>query len=138
MYNGAIVNELLKDRGITKKEFINSMGWSTFSQYRQFVNGNPTAKLLERAADFFQVSTDTFFQRECTPVTPVFGFSLSSEDHSPNIDNQLLQSRIDSLEHLIDEKDKRILLLERLVAALEHRPNTDSSPQEQNAQPDNK
>lgn len=126
MYNGIIISTLLEERKITKKEFLNAMEWSSFSQYRQLVTGNPTARVLERVADILQVPIDTFFTRNI-PVTSSFvgnGTTLNNSN-SVVITNQLQQAKIDSLEKLIEEKDKRILLLEKLLAAIENRPDID-------------
>lgn len=126
MYNGIIISTLLEERKISKKEFLAAMEWSSFSQYRQLVTGNPTARVLERVADILQVPIDTFFTRNI-PVTSSFignGTTLNNSN-SVVITNQLQQAQIDSLEKLIEEKDKRILLLEKLLAAIENRQDID-------------
>ena len=126
MYNGIIISTLLEERKISKKEFLTAMEWSSFSQYRQLVTGNPTARVLERAADILQVPIDTFFTRSI-PVTPsILGSGNTfNNNNSVVITNQLQHAQIDSLEKLIEEKDKRILLLEKLLAAIENRQGID-------------
>lgn len=122
MYNGVIINTLLEERKITKKEFLTAMKWSSFSQYRQLVTGNPTARVLERVADILQVPIDTFFTRSIQVTPSIVGSGNAfNNNNSVVITNQLQHAQIDSLEKLIEEKDKRILLLEKLLAAIENR-----------------
>ena len=122
MYNGIIISTLLEERKITKKEFLNAMEWSSFSQYRQLVTGNPTARVLERVADILQVPIDTFFTRSISVTPSILGSGNTfNNNNSVVITNQLQHAQIDSLEKLIEEKDKRILLLEKLLAAIENR-----------------
>ena len=64
MYNGRVINQLLSDRNIKKSEFMDAVGWRSGTQYRQAVEGNPTAATLEKIADFFSVPIDVFFDRE--------------------------------------------------------------------------
>ncbi len=119
MYNGIIINTLLEEKKLSKKDFLNAMEWSSFSQYRQLVTGNPTARVLERAADILQVPIDTFFIRDttCPPLK-----NVNNPNNSPiEITNQLQQVQIETLEKLIEEKDKRILLLEKLLATIENK-----------------
>ncbi len=126
MYNGIIISTLLEERKITKKEFLNAMEWSSFSQYRQLVTGNPTARVLERVADILQVPIDTFFTRSI-PVTPSILGSGNTFNNSNSvvITNQLQHAHIETLEKLIEEKDKRILLLEKLLTSMENRQGID-------------
>lgn len=130
MYNGIIISTLLEERKISKKEFLAAMEWSSFSQYRQLVTGNPTARVLERVADFFQVPIDTFFVRNCLVAPSVVGNgNTCNNSNSVVITNQLQHAHIETLEKLIDEKDKRILLLEKLLASVENRQFKDSEEQ---------
>ncbi len=122
MYNGIIISTLLEERKISKKEFLAAMEWSSFSQYRQLVTGNPTARVLERVADILQVPIDTFFTRSIPVAPSILGSGNTfNNNNSVVITNQLQHAQIDSLEKLIEEKDKRILLLEKLLAAIENR-----------------
>lgn len=128
MYNGIIISTLLEERKITKKEFLNAMEWSSFSQYRQLITGNPTARVLERAADILQVPIDTFFTRSIPASPSILGSGNTfNNNNSVVITNQLQHAQIDALEKLIEEKDKRILLLEKLLAAIENRQGIDPS-----------
>lgn len=128
MYNGIIISTLLEERKISKKEFLNAMEWSSFSQYRQLVTGNPTARVLERVADFLQVPIDAFFTRNNSfPPSVVGSGNTFNNSNSVVITNQLQHAQIDALEKLIEEKDKRILLLEKLIAAIENRQDIDQT-----------
>lgn len=128
MYNGIIISTLLEERKITKKEFLNAMEWSSFSQYRQLVTGNPTARVLERVADILQVPIDTFFTRNSSISPSIVGNGNTfNNSNSVVITNQLQHAQIDALEKLIEEKDKRILLLEKLLATIENRQDIDQT-----------
>ena len=126
MYNGIIISTLLEERKISKKEFLTAMEWSSFSQYRQLVTGNPTARVLERVADILQVPIDTFFTRNSSISPSIVGNGNTfNNSNSVVITNQLQHAQIDALEKLIEEKDKRILLLEKLLATIENRQGID-------------
>lgn len=128
MYNGIIISTLLEERKITKKEFLTAMEWSSFSQYRQLVTGNPTARVLERVADILQVPIDTFFTRNSSISPSIVGNGNTfNNSNSVVITNQLQHAQIDALEKLIEEKDKRILLLEKLLATIENRQDIDQT-----------
>ena len=71
----------------------------------EIVNGNPTVKRLEKVADFFGVSMDVFFERE----KPFKAYPSARGDNE-----QQYKEKIALLERLLEEKDKRILLLEQM------------------------
>ena len=105
MYNGNIIKQLLAEKKIQNKELLNYLGTEANSSLSQIVNGNPTVRRLEKVADFFGVSMDVFFNREKPYQT------FSTNDLS-NL--QLFKDKIELLEKLLEEKDKRIALLENL------------------------
>lgn len=126
MYNGHIVKHLLEIRKISNKELLQYLGKDKEggnSALRQIINGNPTVRTLEPVADFFGVSMDVFFKREVAflPSSSQVvgngnavgnGNSISSNKEAEH------QAKIDALEKLIEEKDKRIETLEMLVSVL--------------------
>ncbi len=122
MYNGQIIGDLLKERRIPIKNFLEAMEWSSHSQYRQFVKGNPTARILERVADFLKVPIDTLFIREHS-VPPAIGKpqDFLQKNDSAMFASKINDERIEVLERLLEEKDKRIQLLEKLVQTLENK-----------------
>ena len=93
------------------------------SSLTQIMDGNPTVKRLEPVADFFKVSMDVFFNRN-VPFTPLAG-NVVGNGNAVGTGNSVItakenecQLRIEALERLIEEKDKRIEVLEMLVTAL--------------------
>lgn len=105
MYNGNIIRQLLVERNIPNKDLLRYLGTEANASLAQIVNGNPTVKRLEKVADFFGVSMDVFFERE-----KPFKAYLSA--HGDN--EQQYKEKIELLERLLEEKDKRILLLEQM------------------------
>ena len=107
MYNGNIIKELLKTRNIPNKELLKYLGYDCEggnTSLSQIINGNPTVKRLEPVADFFDVSMDIFFER-----------SFTTEQEEEKLTSQM---KIDHLESLLEEKNKRIETLELLVQVL--------------------
>lgn len=105
MYNGQIIKQLLAEKNIHNKELLSYLGTEANSSLSQIVNGNPTVKRLEKVADFFGVSMDLFFEREKP-------FKACPSAHGNN--EQRYKEKIELLERLIEEKDKRICLLEQM------------------------
>lgn len=105
MYNGNIIRQLLVEKNIPNKELLKYLGTEANASLAQIVNGNPTVKRLEKVADFFGVSMDVFFDREKP-------FKACPSAHE---DNELkYKEKIALLERLLEEKDKRIALLEQM------------------------
>lgn len=105
MYNGNIIRQLLVERNIPNKELLRYLGTEANASLVQIVNGNPTVKRLEKVADFFGVSMDVFFERE----KPFKAYPSARGDNE-----QQYKEKIALLERLLEEKDKRILLLEQM------------------------
>ena len=105
MYNGNIIRQLLVERNIPNKELLRYIGTEANASLAQIVNGNPTVKRLEKVADFFGVSMDTFFKRE----KPFKQTGISKND-----DTLYYIEKIELLEKIIKEKDERIKLLENV------------------------
>lgn len=106
MYNGNVIKQLLLDKKVTNKELLRYLGTEANASLAQIVNGNPTVKRLEKVADFFGVSMDVFFDRE----KPFKACPSSAHE-----DNELqYKEKIALLERLLEEKDKRIALLEQM------------------------
>lgn len=105
MYNGNIIRQLLVEKNIPNKELLKYLGTEANASLAQIVNGNPTVKRLEKVADFFGVSMDVFFEREKP-------FKAYPSAHGDN--EQQYKEKIALLERLLEEKDKRIALLEQM------------------------
>lgn len=112
MYNGNIIRQLLVEKNIPNKELLRYIGTEANASLAQIVNGNPTVKRLEKVADFFGVSMDTFFERE----KPFRKICTSKSD-----DTAYYLEKIELLEKIIKEKDERIKLLESVNQLLTQR-----------------
>lgn len=126
MYNGLIIEQLLDARKIQKKVILDYLGIPRKgggTALKQIMTGNPTVKRLEPVADFFQVSMDVFFNRD-VPFSPLASHVVGN-GNAVGTGNSVItpqenesQLKIEVLERLIEEKDKRIEVLEMLVATL--------------------
>lgn len=110
MYNGQIINALLKQHGKKKKDLLDALGVNYGGSIRPFITGNPSVGKLEAIADFFGVSMDTFFIREKKPSISVVGNS----NNVACVTIKGLEERNEHLALLLEEKDKRIALLESM------------------------
>lgn len=127
MYNGLIIEQLLDARKIQKKVILDYLGIPREgggTALKQIMTGNPTVKRLEPVADFFQVSMDVFFNRN-VPFSPLASHVVGN-GNAVGTGNSIItpqdnesQLKIEALERLLEEKDKRIKVLEMLVAALQ-------------------
>lgn len=129
MYNGQIIRRLLEVRKIPNKELLAYLGYAREggnSSLAQIIDGNPTVKRLEPVADFFQVSMDVFFERKVqftTSPNHVFGNGNAVGNGNTIMtpaENEY-KMKIENLERLLDEKDKRIETLETLVKILQNK-----------------
>ena len=128
MYNGLIINRLLEDRRLKKVELIDYLEYpreAGNSSLKQIITGNPTVKKLEPIADFFQVSMDVFFERKVSfsPSTSIVNGNVNAigNGNTITISENEYKLKIENLEKLLDEKDKRIETLETLVEVLQNK-----------------
>lgn len=98
MYNGQIINQLLKKQNRQKKELCQFIG-SNNSGIEAIINGNPTIVKLEKIADFFKVPIDTFFIRE----VEIPHILIDAKDYNEEIAS--------ILKKLLEEKERTIQLL---------------------------
>lgn len=128
MYNGLIIEELLSSRKIQKRVILDYLkipreGGGT--ALKQIITGNPTVKRLEPVADFFQVSMDVFFNRK-VPFTPLGsnvignGNAVGNGNTITTLTENEYKTKVENLERLLEEKDKRIHTLETLVEVLQN------------------
>ena len=110
MFNGQVINELI-EKNKAKKVDVYTYAEISKAALDNLIKGAnlPNCKTLERIADFFGVSMDVFFNRE----KPYQTFSTNDLNNL-----QLFKDKIELLEKLLEEKDKRIALLENLSQAL--------------------
>lgn len=126
MYNGQIIRRLLEANKAHNKELLNYLGYDgpgSSAAMKQLTEGNPTVKRLERVADFFKVSMDTFFTRsiEFSPASNHVvgnGNAVGTGNSIVTPQDNEKQLKIEALQRLIEEKDKRIETLELLVSVL--------------------
>ena len=116
MYNGHKIDDLIASHGVTKSTLCESLGFNSGSQLRQIIHGNPTAKTLEKIADYFSVSLDFFFDRS-VDYTPLEGEIPALEDGKYG-NNDLLAEKLKAAQEVIAEKDRHISTLERVVTIL--------------------
>ncbi len=109
MYNGAIIRALLKERKLKIKDLLDGLNMNTGGGLRPLEDADPKASKLEELADFFGVSIDTFFIRNKQPHISVVG---SNNNNIACFTVGALEEKTANLQALIDEKDKRIELLE--------------------------
>lgn len=112
MYNHLKVIELFEKRGIRRKDLMEYLGKNYAGSLEQLVQGDIRASKLEKIADFLCVPIDTFFDREDSNYGVNIG-GVKSHVHDFQINNATK-----SMEALIEEKDKRIQLLEDMVSML--------------------
>lgn len=125
MYNGRIIKQLLEANKVSNKELLTYLGYNREggnSSLLQIMDGNPTVRRLEPVADFFKVSMDTFFVRE---VDFTHGNHVVGNGNAVGTGNSIITAseneykmRIEALEKLLEEKEKRIETLEMLVSVL--------------------
>lgn len=115
MYNGKIIRDLIKKKKVKQNVFLEAVGWSGVSQLNQVENGNPTVSTLEPIADYFGVSMDVFFER-AIPFDSKMNHVMGDGNNVNSVvfGNDLLSERVQSLELLLEEKDKRIEVLEEM------------------------
>lgn len=127
MYNGQIIRRLLDVRKIPNKDLLTYLGYNREggnSSLTQIIEGNPTVRRLEPVADFFQVSMDVFFERKVqftTSPNHVFGNGNAVGNGNTIMtpaENEY-KIKIENLERLLEEKDKRIETLQTLVEILQ-------------------
>lgn len=119
MYNGQVINVLLKERGMKAKDLLEYLQLQTNGSISTLVRGNPTAERLEKIADFFDVPIDALFKRSKS-----YGYNVvGNSNNVANITIGELRGKAKSLEQIIEEKDKRIALLEDMIELLKKQQN---------------
>lgn len=114
MYNGQVISVMLKERGLRAKDLLDYLQIKSNGSLSALVHGNPTAERLEKIADFFEVPIDSLFSRSKS-----FGYNVvGNRNNVGYVTIGELRGRNEGLEKIIEEKDKRIALLEEMVTLL--------------------
>lgn len=128
MYNPQVVNELLKRRNLSNADLLRHLGLSPRTNLNSQLNADIRVSKLEKIADFFGVPTDTFFNR--TSTGNHVGFS--GENQRFRDINIQQDSQCKNLLALIEEKNKRIDLLEEMVNLYKNRDSVNNGISGQN------
>ncbi len=112
MYNGQIVKDLCDERKIAYKDLLKAIGAKNPSgSINVIVNGNPTAKRLEAIADYLDIPIESMFVRDRQ-----YGYNVVGNGNNvANITIGTLKDKVQDQQSIIEEKDKRIALLEDMV-----------------------
>ena len=115
MYNPQKIIDLLKSRNLSQKELLQYIGKNWNGSLNGVVTGDIRVSKLERIADFFGVPVDEFFDRN----QKVNGVTVSGVRN--NVHHFSVKTNREALQALIEEKDKRIKILEEMVALLKEK-----------------
>ena len=112
MYNGHKISVLMDECRQKKKDVLFSLEME-YKTLKSIIEGNPTAKSLEKIADYFKVPIDYFFDREVE--LPKHGVSISGDGNKVQHGNgnvMIEQAKeIDHLKQLLEEKERTIQIL---------------------------
>lgn len=113
MYNGEIIRDLLRQQGKRAKDLLAALEINTNGSLSQLIKkANPTADRLEKIADFLNVPIDALFIREL----PHGGYNIVGNGNNvANITIGTLKGKLQDQQQIIEEKDKRIKLLEEML-----------------------
>lgn len=112
MYNPQKVIDLIKQTGVTNKALLDYMGKNWNGSIKSIITGDIRVSKLERIADFFGVPVDEFFDRNPNVNGVMVGGVRNNVHHFS------VRSDPSALQALIEEKDKRIKVLEEMVSLL--------------------
>lgn len=112
MYNPQKVIDLLKASGVTNKALLDYMQKNFNGSLKGIIQGDIRVSKLEKIADFFGVPVDEFFDREPN-VRGVMVAGVRNHVHHFSVNPDIA-----AMQALIEEKEKRIKVLEDLVALL--------------------
>lgn len=112
MYNPQKIIDLLNQTGVTNKTLLDYLGKNWNGSLTSIIKGDIRVSKLEKIADFFGVPVDEFFDRE-PAVTGVRVGGVRNNVHHFSVSTDPT-----ALQQLIEEKDKRIALLEDMVSIL--------------------
>lgn len=122
-FNGKVLKKILKVKGKSAKDFLSEMGWKNYSQMVSFMEGNPTALSLAKAASILGVSVGIFFEEEpvSTKVEQTqnnnYGYTQTqSGDINYGADHDTM---VDVLRFRVDDGNEKAAILKEFVASLQ-------------------
>lgn len=110
MYNPQLILELMAQNNVRAKDLLNAIGKNWNGSIEAVIKGDIRVSKLEKIADYFGVPLDTFFERSKNP-------GLLGQINRP----AGLPDQTKIYTDLLLEKDKRIALLEEMIALLKER-----------------
>lgn len=116
MYNCQKVYALLNARNLRKSDLLEYLGLSPTASITQYLNIDIKSSRLEAIADFFDLPTDYFFDRGKSYDNGQ-SVNVAGNSNSKIRISQILE-REQSLRSLVEEKEKRIKLLEEMNEVL--------------------
>ena len=114
MFKGLIIEELLKERKILKKDMQHVCNMSPSVLDNIIAKGNPTAASLEKIADFFDLPIDYFFKRKSfttNAVGNISGTGHKIQNGQNNVMQESQEKEITHLKELLKEKERLIQVL---------------------------
>ena len=111
MYNSQIIIDLLDKNHIPYSELMRHLGISEKANLKQQIFRNIGVDKLEKIADFLRVPIDTLFDRSSINS----GVIVNGHDHTINTITVQQQNEMEAMKKLLEEKDKRIELLEEML-----------------------
>lgn len=122
MFNPQIVLMLLEQNNIPHKDLLDYLGKNHNGSLKQILRGDVKASNLEKFSEFFGVPVDTFFEKETHNSGVVVGGVGNRVHHfSVNPDKtarEKLEALVKEKDTLIEEKEKRIKVLEEFNESL--------------------
>lgn len=115
MFNGHIINELIEQKKAKKVDIYN-YAEITKATLDNIIKGTsiPNCNTLEKIADFFGVSMDTFFIRDNLPVKSI-GNNVTINGNLNNVSSDILlnesKREVEHLKELLAEKERLIQVL---------------------------
>lgn len=120
MYNPQKVIDLIETSGVQRKDLLDYMGKNWNGSVEAVIKGDIRVSKLEKIADYFGVPVDTFFDREGMNTGVQVGGANNKVHHftvgAALNERKALDALIAEKDKLLEEKDKRITLLEELLS----------------------
>lgn len=127
MFKPQRIYDLLETSGRTQRELLEHLGKKNNGMISSILGKSQNdikVSNLEKIADYFCVSIDYFFDRDSSVVGVL---ASGNNNHIHHIQADSDKKTLDVQQRLLDEKDKRIELLEQMIEFLKQGRSTDES-----------